>query len=205
MHRDRVEKMEKNQRWLISLNFPGGSLAKLLSTVSQTHEVSFNVIGADDSAGFDTELPAFSLHNAKPETLFLVLHQMLAVRGFQLDPAGDLQGNSLVCVLRHGPSAPAEKRLPTTEFESFQLAPYLVEQSVDDIVGAIRTAWELDPAHDRDALHVKFHSGTSILLVSGPAEGINLSRHVINQLKRAPEPHAKANPKNPLPPDTEQK
>ena len=200
MHRDRIEKMEKNQRWLISLDFPGGSLAKLLSTVSQAREVSFNVIGADDSAGFDAELPAFSLHNANLETLFTVLHQMLGVRGFKLEPAGHLDGNSAVCVLRRAETALVIKPPPSTYFASYQLAPYLKDQSVDDIVGAIRTAWELEPSHDSNALHVKFHPGTSILLVSGPVDGINLSRDVIAHLKHAPEPQ----PKSP-PPEAEKK
>ena len=203
MHRDRVEKMEKNQRWLVNLDFPGGSLSKLLATISKAHEVSFNIISAGNPTDLATEMPPFSLRNAPLATVAEVIHQLLYPRGLDLKYVGG-ETNSVVCVVSWREMPDASKHPPATEFESFQLAPYLAEQSVDDIVGAIRTAWELDPAHDRAALHVKFHPGTSILLVSGPHDGISLALSVIVSLKRAPEQHPKVSPKNP-PPEAEQK
>ena len=116
-----------------------------------------------------------------------ILTVMLEPRGFRFKSIGGIR--SFVGVVEKIPAnekAPA----PQLQFLSFQLAPFLQSQSVNDIVEAIRTAWELDPSHTSEMLHIKFHPGTSILLVSGPQEAINIARNVLIELKRPPEQKA---------------
>jgi ribosome recycling factor len=90
--------------------------------------------------------------------------------------------NSVAVVL--GRNEPARPRTPLPiDFESFQLAPYLRDQSIDDIVEAIRASWELNPRNDPNALRLKFHPPTSILLASGPRDALNMAGKIISQLK----------------------
>ena len=79
-------------------------------------------------------------------------------------------------------------------FQSFQLAPYLEFQSVDDIVGAVHAMWALDPMRSPEALRVKFHPPTGILLVSGPSEGIQMVEVILRQLRRSSEQAPRPNP-----------
>ena len=65
--------------------------------------------------------------------------------------------------------------------------------------------WELDPAHDPKALNLKFHPGTSILLVSGSTDAIMVTQSVIGQLKRNPEVLPKPEQKSPPAPGAEKK
>jgi hypothetical protein len=120
-----------------------------------------------------------------------VLGRLLIPRGFELAPM-EAGPNSAVAVLAR-PTRPRTTVPPASVFESFQLAPFIIPraqsaderiQAVDYIVNAIRTAWEMDPSHDKDALRIKFHSPTSILLVSGPGPAIDTAKNVLGSLRR---------------------
>jgi hypothetical protein len=178
-----IVNLEKKSPWTFSIDFPGGTLKQVLTPLAGPDGVSFSLIGSGEPADFATELPPFSLHNANLITVAKVLGTLLEARGFQLRVIDDSGPSSVVCVLTRRDTPKPEKRPPQTLFESFPLGAFLGEQSIDDIVGAIRTGWELDPAHDRDALRLKFHPPTSILLVSGPPEAIMVATKVISQLK----------------------
>jgi len=184
---------------LVSVNFPGGSAAALIAAADKSSAEGFNVIG--EKADLAIDVPAFSIRNADPNSLAFALDGILRQRGYTLQtnfkPG---QGQAPIFVLRRLNSY--EQRIDGMPFESFQLATYLEGQSVDDIIGAIHTAWELDPAHRPEALRLKFHPPTNILLVSGPVEGINTVRSVLGQLRRASD--QKPNPK-PAPPSAEKK
>ncbi len=171
------------ERPLVSIDFPGGSVTKFLSMVAQNQHVSFNIIATGGPAELATELPPFALRNADVGTVAVVLRNLLLPRGFDLQPIGG-QPDSFVCTLSPL-ERPRQDKTPQHQFESYQLAPYLDEQSVDDIVGAMRAAWELAPGHEPDALRLKFHPATTILLASGPLDAINITRQVLVQLKRS--------------------
>ncbi len=181
--------MERGEQWFLTIDFPGGNLRALLDALP--HEAgafSFNVISAGDARDVDAALPPFSLRNASLETLFGVVKQLIESKGFNLtdtDAASRRIINSVVCVLSRRDVPQAVKRIEPTLFDSFPLGAYLNDQSIDDIVGAIRAGWELNPAHDRDALRLKFHPPTAILLVSGPPDAIAVANKVISQLKGA--------------------
>jgi hypothetical protein len=186
---------------LINLDFPGGTVAQFVEAVTKPDNGPFNIIGEKEE--MEVQLPPFSLRNVEFNALFTALSVLLHQRGLNLTVGGP--GLSVLSKdenLRRFP-VPDPTR---SAFESFQLAPYLAEQSVDDIVGAIHTAWELDPTHDRNALRLKFHPPTSVLLVAGPPDAITLTRNVLGQIKRSPEKTPTMPvPKSPSPPEAEKK
>ena len=189
-----------------NVDFPGGPVSQLITALSKIEGVSLNIIGVDETADFSrVELPAFSLRNVNLITLTEVLRSFLEPRGFDLRPVGGSPNpNSMVMMLKRI-EAPKPPKHPPTEFQSFRLSPFLEVQTVDDIVGAIRVGWELDPAHDPKALNLKYHPGTSILLVSGPSDALRVTESVVRQLKFNPEVPPKSGQKTPPAPDAEKK
>jgi hypothetical protein len=195
-----IEFLEARQQILLSFDFRGGSIKQFLALLAKVNVVSLNVI-TSNPADLEVELPPLSLRNASTNTIIGVLGNLLDPRGYNLRYIDDSrEGNAAVCVLTKRPGAVVETQVRPTVFESFPVGQYLSEQSIDDIVGAIRAGWELDPAHDKDALKLKFHQPTSILLVSGPPEATFISGKIISQLKRPPAKVVKVNAQGePLP------
>ncbi len=192
---NRIEVLEKRAPWVLSFDFPGGSFAKFLTLIAKANVVSFNII-TSEPAEMNVELPPFSLRNAKLGPIVRVLGQLLEPRGYELRMVADenqTDGNSVICVLTQRAGASAKTETRPTQFESFPVGQYLSEQSIDDIVGAIRAGGELDPTHDKDALKLKFHQPTAILLVSGPLEATNIAGKIISQLKRPTSKPVKVN------------
>lgn len=170
-----------------NVDFPGGAVSLLIDAIAKTDGASLSLVARDQTTDFSRiELPAFTLRNVQLITVVGVLGQFLEPRGYIVRPMDGINANTVVCMLSRMPPPAHPNGISPNEFMSFQLAPYLPVQSVDEIVSAIRAGWELDPAHDRDALKLKFHPSTSILLVAGPADAIPLTQSIINSLKRGP-------------------
>ena len=169
---------------LISVDFPGGPASALVAAIAKTDRGnSFNLIG--EKTDLAIELPAFSVRNADPAALAVALNGILQPRGYVLAPSGRVStGQSPVFTLRKMNPYESDHR-QLGQMQSFQLAPYLEHQSVEDIIGAIRTAWELDPARSPAALRLKFHPPTGILLVSVPGDGIPVVMSVLKELRRS--------------------
>jgi hypothetical protein len=168
---------------LISVDFPGGPASALVATINKSERDSFNVIG--EKADLAIDLPAFAVRNADPAALASALNGILQSRGYILAPSGRVNpGQSPVFTLRKLTPYETDHR-QIGQFQSFQLASYLEYQSVDDITGAIRAAWELDPARSPANLRLKFHPPTGILLVSAPEEGLRLVQAVLKELRRS--------------------
>lgn len=164
----------------LNLDFPGGTLADLVAAVEKADGSSINVIG--EKAALATPVPAFAVRNAGGLGVMSAVGQLLEPQGIEFHPAGDG-----VFIIRQRPIGEHRKSQDDSSFESFQLGPYLNEhQTVDQIVSAIQTGWTLDPAHEPEALHFKFHPGTQLLLVSGPSEAVILTRRIIDTLQRTP-------------------
>lgn len=177
---------------LITVNFPGGPFSALVSATEKSSPGAFNVVG--EKADLAIELPPFSVRNADVSSLAAALTAMLQPRGYMLASNGRTQNQSSVFTLRKITSLEAQNIADRPSlFQSFQLAPYLQNQSVDDIVGAVRTAWELDPKHSASALNVKFHPPTGILLVSGPGDATMVVQTVLRELRRSTDQSPKPN------------
>jgi len=186
----------------ITLNFSGGTLAQLVAAVAKTPGGPLNLIG--DQADLAVAIPAFSLNNANQQVLAFALNRFLETRGMTIMSSGiSMQGSTDVYIVRRNPNVHSTG--PRDAFESIQLAPFLEHQKIDDIVGAVRAAWELDPAHDASALRLKYHPATTLLLVSGPQEAINVAQKVVTgTLKRTSERDPKMfTPTKAPPPATE--
>jgi hypothetical protein len=180
----------------ISVDFPGGTFSALSAAISKTDGAYFNLIG--EQSDLTTELPAFSVRNASPEIFAAALNQLLTPRGLEIKPGGNMiNGEGTVFVIAKSiPRRPVASSEPT-QFESYQLGSLLGKQSVDDIVDAIRQAWELDPTHKANALVLKFHPPTKLLLVSGSSAAINVARQVIAAIASLPRDNApRPAPKN---------
>jgi hypothetical protein len=176
---------------LINVDFPGGPMSALLAVINKDGG-AFNVVG--EKTDLAIELPALALRNADGASLANALGGLLQQRGYFLGGAGrTVPGQAPVFVLRKAALHEIDHR-NIGQFQSFQLAPFLEHQSVDDIIGAIRTAWELDPANKADALRLKFHPPTGILLASAPPQGLSVVQAVLAQLRKSEPAKPKAEP-----------
>ncbi len=193
-----VDALDRRAPLLFSLYSPGGPLSAFIRAASEisryTSTLSFTLINAGEPADVETQLPPFTLSNANWATIIGVLENFLATRGLSLkfvggDNPNPAEARSVVCVLRRlEPSADA-KRAGRAELESFQIGHNIFkDQTVEVIVDAIRSAWELDPTNDPAALRIKFHPATKLLLVSGPAPAAHIARQVVNGLQQKPAP-----------------
>ncbi|CAN5606973.1 hypothetical protein BH18VER1_BH18VER1_21820 [soil metagenome] len=160
---------------LLTIDFPGGSIAQLVAKVSESGATPFNVIG--EKADLATQLPPFSVRNAELTAVASALGRMLARHGFML-MAATPDENTVYTVNKS-----ASVEVGPKAFKSFQMAPYLQSQPIDAIVDAIRVAWQLDAAHDPKALELKYHPATTLLLASGSSEAVALVGTVISSMK----------------------
>ena len=178
---------QTRNQWIFNVDFPGGSLEQLVKSVSTADGAIFNVVG--EKTDLAVTVPAFSLRNADGESLANALNQLIAPRGLNITRA---QGPNIVApgsrVQTNYPIYVLVRRsaIERAAFDSFQLAPYLEKQSIDDIVMAIRTLWELNPGNKPEALLLKFHPPTKLLLVSGTPEAIGVAGKVISTLGASP-------------------
>lgn len=169
----------------------GGPLRELLAEMSRDKDINLTVINAGDSSDLDLVLPAFELRNANWPMLIEVLSNFVATRGLLLKLAGSDYPNldlakTVLCVMRRN-EAPEARRSAESAFESFQLGDYINNtQTVESIVDAIRTGWALLPGSDQDALRIKYHPETKLLLVSGPASATQVARQIVNGLRKKP-------------------
>lgn len=176
----------------LTIDFPGGSIAKFISMIASSSGQPFNVIG--EKSDMETLLPPFSVRNVEPSGVANALNNLLFQRGLSLVPSGA----SVYTLIRTDPNTNY-----LTSFASFQIAPYLQDQSVDDITAAIRLAWQLNPSHDEKALVLKYHPPTTLLLISGSAAAVGVAERVINSLKPLPKKTPTAEPEAPpAPPPT---
>lgn len=174
----------------ISVDFPGGSLAQLLTAVSQSGSEPFNVIAPKEALGL--VVPQFSVRNVSPHNLALALDQLLA--GYAVDfSKGEYEhdGQPVFTLRSSQPdqSAPKAEKPKPEQFRSYAINRAVLNQiPVDQVIEAINTAWRLDAANKPEALTLKYHAATGILLVSS-REGLALQTadQVINSLREQAE------------------
>ena len=178
---------------LLNIESLGGSLGEFANIVSSSDQMSVTIINAGEPSDLETTIPPFSLRNANLGTVVNVLATFLHARGLELKTVGGdnphpPDAKHIVCMLRRLEASPEQKeRAAATDFESIQLDEHIHgAQTIEAIVDAIRTAWELDPARDPAALRLKFHPPTKILLVSGPSPTSQIVRQVVSGLRKSP-------------------
>ena len=176
---------------LITFDFPGGTVAELLTGTGFSSNASVYVInpngisvtGAkvinEPSVDTTTVVPPFSVRNATPDDLVRAFNAAMAPYGLRLIT----NGTSFLLMMSKRPDQPSRPSF----FNSYQLNPYLEQQSIDDIVDAIQTAWALDPAIKAASPQLKYHPATSILFVYGSPEALGTAQQVIYSLKHGPD------------------
>lgn len=188
-----LEHLESLRPYRFTLHSEGGTLREFLTALSRDKEVNLTLINAGAPSDLDLILPPFDVRNANWNMIVEVIANFVATRGLFLKIAGSDQANpdiskSVVCVMR--PDSADNKRTADAGFESFQIGDYLADtQTIDEIVDAIRTGWGLVPGSSQDALRIKFHPATKLLLVSGPSAATQVAKQVLNGLRKKPATH----------------
>lgn len=80
------------------------------------------------------------------------------------------------------PQAPVEPAPPRAVF-FFSLDPYLERFTVEDIITAVKTGWDLDGKKDRPTL--KYHDQTKLLVASGDPSQVEMIKSVLANLGRS--------------------
>jgi hypothetical protein len=169
----RLEALHRASSSSITVDFPGGTISQFVTAVAQSGGAPFNVVG--EKSDLAAELPPLSLRNASPDAVANALAQLLRPNGLNVVQAPFEPGTARLFTLTR--STP-----PPVMTESIQMAPYLRTQSIDEIVDAIRAAWTMDPANSPNALQLKFHPATKLLLVSGSPAATALTRRIVSSL-----------------------
>jgi len=157
-----------------TVDFPGGSLAQLLTQLSSTQHWSVDIVGSKEDLDA-AKLPPFSVHNIHRGEFMGMLANILSKRGFLFDPSS--------------PDVAVFNRRETSSVSNFvsqDLSPFLGSRSVDDIVDAIRTACAMNPASNGQELKIKFHPQTKLLLISGNDLDVSIAMRVLNSLVPQP-------------------
>lgn len=184
--RTEAEILESQRKYFLNIEFQGGPLAVLLENIGGSN-FSLNIISPGSTELLKSaELPAFTLRNSSMLALTKVVGNLVEAQGYKFQVVDDTNPNHVVGMLSKAGPARAPMQ-PPTAFESIQLDEYLHSGlTIDDIVDAIRSAWELSPKNDRDALKLKYHPPTKILLVSGPTSAIIVTKTVVGSLRKKP-------------------
>lgn len=140
----------------ITVDFQGGTLGQLITAINKSGPTPFNLVV--EKKFMDLPVPAFSVRNAGPENVATALDQLLV--GYVINTNRHAVTGEPVFVLTQAPVNTVQS------FYSYNLAPMLEVYKTEDIVSAIRAAWELDPRHNPDDLRLKFHPETKLLLVA---------------------------------------
>ena len=173
----------------ISVDFPGGTLAQLLTAISNSGSQPFNLIASKEALSLP--LPQFSLRNVGPRDLALALDQLLVgyVVDFPTDKA-ERDGLSVFTLRSNQSSTTAQVEPPQNErFASYPLGAVLQNKiQVNDVIDTINTAWLLDPSHLPEGLKLKYHAATGILLVSSRYQsGLDIAHNIIANLSQQAE------------------
>ncbi|MBE2212993.1 MAG: hypothetical protein IAE82_03910 [Opitutaceae bacterium] len=157
----------------VDLDFPGGALGDLADLLRKdaTGTCRLNLIV--DPQFRKLTVPAIHVRNAGAYALSEALDRMLRPQGAAVEALGPGGSGDPVFVLV--PVQANEIQESTRAFRSYAIAELLDRYTPEQIAGALRTAWELDPANDPTALLIKFHPETRLLFVAGP-DGASVSR-----------------------------
>ena len=168
-----------------TVNVPGGTIAQLIAWLPKSGITRFDLVA--DKADLEVDVPAFSLRYPTGDSLATALNKSLNPRGLTILASNsglNAAGSPTVYLLQKFSDPDANKPANVARFRSYQLTDYLVDkQTVDEITQAIHVAWTLFPDHKAEDLKLKFHPSTTLLLVTGPEEGIRVVENVLVNLR----------------------
>lgn len=174
-----------------SLDFPGGSVAELLQAIEKATGKVPNVIVSKEAATLS--VPPFKVGGITLDGLAQALSAVGA--GNWMHPTPSSWAVQPVMV-RLGP-APQRQQVSVDN-----IGPLLKSHNVTDIVAAIQLCLQLAPSSDESKAEIRYHKETSLLLVRGTGEQINIAKSVLHalELQMSTHPSENAAPGAPPPP-----
>ena len=162
--------------YLITIDFPGGPLSKLVTSLNVDKEPKLSII---QSVGLDPVLPAFSVRDARVDGVIAALGRIMEPQGYILAPV-----LPNVAVLTQTERTAKAK---TQAFASFQLENKIGTRSADDVIAAIQMGCEFaDPDRSPSTLRFKYHPGTKLLFVAGTPPDVDVAYRVFDSLPNNP-------------------
>jgi hypothetical protein len=166
----------------IDIDFPGGTIPQLLKAIERTNEIKPNVIVSEKAS--NVKLPPFSLRSVSLMEAIRALEGLREI-GSQVLEVKALHNVLTVSTVDVGPPP---KKAPSRDTRVFDVSQVLTgDCTIEDIVIAITTAWEMRSktmAHDAD---LKYHTETNLLIAVGTREDLNLAHNVLMELHSARE------------------
>ena len=169
----------------ISIDFPGGPLSKLVASLNANREARLSII---QPTGLDPILPAFSVRDARIDSVIVALGRILQMQGYTLDPTG-----LNIAVLSKIPEHRAQG------FASLPLGDKLEggdgKWTVEEIIAAIQMGCEFaNPDGKPSSLRFKYHPATKLLFAAGSEQEIDIAHRVFGSLPGKPNRETPAPP-----------
>lgn len=166
-----AEKSVPVDPYIISINFPGGPLSKLVASLGTSAAGRLAII---QSENLDPILPAFSVQNADIDSVIVALSRIVEPQGYALN----VTGHGMAVLTRIGNA---------TTFISLQLENKIGNRSVEEIISTIQTACEFaNSAQKTSTLRFKYHPGTKLLFIAGTRQEVEIALQVIGSLPDTP-------------------
>ncbi len=169
-----------NNNQVFDLNFKGGTVVELISEVQKNSGKTPNVvINSDKAANFT--VPAMQLRNVTIKTILSLLGTLsiedpdkyLHTRIVKDSDGGD---NDILVLNAYRRGIQVQK--------TFMIEDCLKKYSLDDIVTAIKTTWEMLAIGDKTQ-KLTFHEETSLLIVLTPtSEEMGVLENVLSELRK---------------------
>lgn len=162
---------------LISIDFPGGPLSKLVASLNTGEQARLSII---QTAGLDPALPAFSVREVRIEPVIVALGRLLAPQGYILEPTG---ANLAVLSKIPGHRGQAFASLPLGS----KVLGGGTNWTVEEIIGAIQAGCEFANADGKpSSLRFKYHPGTQLLFAAGSEQEVDIAHRVFGSLPQLP-------------------
>ncbi|HEX2861783.1 MAG TPA: hypothetical protein VHN79_09085 [Lacunisphaera sp.] len=163
--------------YTISIDFGGGPLSKLVASLNADKAAKLSVI---QSAGLDPALPAFSVRDARIESVIGALGRILQTQGYMLDPIG--------------PNLAVLSRIPQQRGQGFASLPLgdkleggEGKWTVEEIIAAIQLGCEFANSDGKpSSLRFKYHPATKLLFAAGSEQEIDIAHRVFGSLPGKP-------------------
>lgn len=170
-----AEDAEATKEQSFTLEFPGGILAELLELAQQASPEPINII--DPGQAGDIAVPPLKLHAVNPSHWWAIVNHLGKVNVNGRYALERVTENTWALVT---PEPPAQQAKGEAAF--FPVGRLLEEHTVDDLITAVSTAWEMLELPESPTSHLRFHEDTKLLIVTGDASTVALVESALKAL-----------------------
>jgi nitrogen regulatory protein PII len=157
------------------VDFPGGTLARLLVAIEGKLGSKPNVIASEEALGI--VLPAFSLRQVTTGDLLQALEKLGIIEDMMLNISST---GKIITVQAKAYRKTRTATKPSTRI--YDLRDVLGAYKIADIVTAVETAWEM--RIEKATAKMKFHEETKILIAVGDENELGVIEYVLQELRR---------------------